>query len=94
MDSATQANVTGSATAGPDKLFPKPPFTNSEFLLGQNSCGEWIAQDKSHRCGGVFADRNEALKYALSMNGNRMQAVTFVCELLELDFGTPHQCQQ
>ena len=90
MDSASRANVTGSAMARQCNLFPRPPFTNSEFLLGRNNWGEWVAQDKGHRCGGIFASRGEALKYALSMNGNRIQAVIPVREPLELDFESPH----
>ena len=94
MDSTSRENVTGSTMARQCDLFPKPPFTNSEFLLGRNTCGEWVAQDKAHQCGGIFASRSEALKYALSMNGNRIQAVISVCEPLELDFKSPHPCQK
>lgn len=90
MDSVFRGKVTGSAVTGPRSIFPKPPFTNAEFLLGRNGYGDWVVQDKAHRCGGIFASRNEALKYALSMNGHRIQAVIFVCEPLELDFESPH----
>lgn len=87
MDSMSRGNVRVSTRRC--NLFPKPPFTNSEFLLGRNHFGKWVAQDKAHRCGGVFVNRREALKYALSMNGNRMQAVIFVCEPLELGLESP-----
>jgi hypothetical protein len=58
---------------------------SSTFLLGRNSHGQWVVQDRRHRCGGLFISRNEALKFALFENGNRPQAVIMVPGILELD---------
>ena len=44
-----------------------------------------MVRDQPGLRGGLFAKRNEALKYALFENGNRPQAVIMVPGLLELD---------
>jgi hypothetical protein len=54
------------------------------FLLGQNSQGEWIVQDESGRYGGIFIDKNDAVRYALFENGRRQEAVIFVPGMMEL----------
>ena len=59
--------------------------TPAPFLVGKNSCGNWVVQDRSHRCGGLFANRKDALKFALLENGNRPQAVVMVADVLEFD---------
>jgi hypothetical protein len=58
---------------------------SSTFLLGQNSHGQWVVQDRRHRCGGLFVSRTDALKFALFENGNQPQAVIMVPGILELD---------
>jgi hypothetical protein len=68
----------------PNASFPKSRL----FLLGQNCHGNWVVQDRAHRCGGLFANRKEALKFALLENGNRPQAVLMVSDVLELDLST------
>ncbi len=57
------------------------------FFLGRDSHGNWVVEDRVHRCGGLFSSRKEALKFALFENGNRPQAVVPVRGLLELDMG-------
>ena len=52
---------------------------------GYNSRGNWVVQDQQGLCGGLFADRAEALRFALYENGNRPQAVIMVPGVLELD---------
>jgi hypothetical protein len=59
---------------------PKPA---RPFLLGRNHAGQWVVQDKDGRWGGVFVDRNAALRFAMSENG-RPQAVIVVPYPLEL----------
>jgi hypothetical protein len=65
------------------------------FFIGQDSHGNWVAQDQEHICGGLFVGRAEALRYALFENGNRPQAVIMVPGVLELDMsgkaGVAHQ---
>jgi hypothetical protein len=55
------------------------------FRIGKNSRGNWVVQDQQGLCGGLFADRAEALRFALYENGNRPQAVIMVPGVLELD---------
>ena len=47
--------------------------------------GHWVVQDQQHRCGGLFIDRKEALRFALFENGHRPQAVVMVPGVFELD---------
>jgi hypothetical protein len=67
----------------------KPPScTSSEsplFLVGKDSHGCWVVQDKSGLRGGLFVDSAEALKFAMFENGHRPQAVIMVPGVLELN---------
>ena len=67
----------------------EPPSAGSlapaTFLIGKNRRGNWIVQDPSGLRGGLFVDRTQALKFAMSENGNRPQAVIMVPDGLELD---------
>ena len=68
---------------------------SSHFLIGQNSRGNWVVQDQRGVCGGIFADRAKALRFAMFENGNRPRAVIMVAGVLELDMsckaGAAHQ---
>jgi hypothetical protein len=55
------------------------------FWVGRNSHREWVVQDESGRCGGIFVDRSEAVRYALSEKGDRQHAVMMIPEIMELD---------
>jgi hypothetical protein len=55
------------------------------FLIGKDSQGHWVVQDKSGLRGGLFIDRAEALKFAMFENGHRPQAVIMVPGVLELN---------
>jgi len=57
----------------------------SLFRIGRNSRGNWVVQDQSGLCGGMFVNRTEAVKFAMFENGNRPQAVIMVPGILELD---------
>ncbi len=67
----------------------EPPSTSVSasglFLIGKNSCGNWVVRDPSGLHGGLFIDRAHALKYAMSENVNRSRAVIMVPAVLELD---------
>jgi hypothetical protein len=66
----------------------EPPSTGrakSLFRVGKNSRGNWVVQDQSGLCGGMFVNRTEAVKFAMFENGNRPQAVIMVPGILELD---------
>ena len=58
---------------------------SSLFLMGQDSHGNWVVQDQRGMCGGLFADRGTALRFAMYENGNRPQAVVMVPGVFELD---------
>ncbi len=55
------------------------------FRIGRNSRGQWVVQDEKCKCGGLFVDRNQALRFAMFENGHRPQAVVMVPGVLELD---------
>lgn len=66
----------------------EPPSINrakSLFRVGRNSRGNWVVQDQTGLCGGMFVNRAEAVKFAMFENGNRPQAVIMVPGILELD---------
>jgi hypothetical protein len=63
----------------------KPTSTSQIFLIGRNSCGNWVVQDQCGLRGGLFIDRAEALRFALFENGRQPQAVVMVPGILELD---------
>ncbi len=61
------------------------------FRIGRDSHGNWVAQDQQRLCGGFFANRVDALKFAMFENGNSPQAVIMVPGILELDMSSkPH----
>ena len=69
-----------------DKGEPPPAGrAKSLFRIGKNSRGNWVVQDQSGLCGGLFVDRAEAVKFAMFENGNRPRAVIMVPGVLELD---------
>jgi hypothetical protein len=56
-----------------------------QFQIGRNSRGNWVVQDDQGLCGGLFVDRNQALRFAMFENGRRPQAVIMVPGIFELD---------
>ncbi len=70
---------------------PKTSFAKkaySTFRVGIDRFGCWVALDQDGRCGGLFVGRNEAIRFALSQNGNRPENVLFVESSLDLNFET------
>src|SRR2546427_7990522 len=65
----------------------EPPSTSraKSFRIGRNSRGDWVVQDQSGLCGGMFVNRTEAVKFAMFENGNQPQGVIMVPGILELD---------
>ena len=59
----------------------RPPV----FMIGQDCRGNWVVQDQKGTRGGLFVDRDAALRFVRSENGVRPQAVVMVSEVLELD---------
>ena len=73
----------------------EPPLRSSSgsslFFLGQDSRGNWVARDQAGRCGGLFVNPTEALRFAMQENGGHPRAVIMVPGILELttDFWSP-----
>jgi hypothetical protein len=61
----------------------RPPI----FMIGQDSRGNWVVQDKAGTRGGLFVGRNEALRY-IRLESERHALVT-VAGCLELDISVP-----
>ena len=60
---------------------------SSTFLLGQDSRGHWVVQDKEGLCGGIFLERADALKFAMFDTGGHPRAVILLPGIVELDIG-------
>jgi hypothetical protein len=64
---------------------PSSLATAETRLLGQDSYGHWVVQELGGRCGGIFLNRAEAVKFALFDQVNhRPRAVILVPGVLEL----------
>jgi hypothetical protein len=59
----------------------RPPL----FMVGQDTRGNWVVQDQKGMRGGLFVNREAALRYVRSENGFRPQAVVMVSDGIELD---------
>lgn len=68
----------------------EPPLCEFSFvLIGQNRCGQWVAQEQSGLFGGLFKTRSAALRYALFENGHRPDSIVETAGLIELDMSAP-----
>ena len=61
--------------------WPRPPL----FMVGQDKRGNWVVQDQKGTCGGLFINREAALRYVRSENGFQPRAVVMVSGGFELD---------
>jgi glutamate 5-kinase len=59
----------------------RPPL----FMVGRDRRGNWVVQEQKGMRGGLFVDREAALRYVRSENGFRAQAVVMVSGDFELD---------
>jgi len=66
---------------------PEPPswLRPPLFMVGQDRRGNWVVEDQQGLCGGLFIDRDAALRFVRAENGYRPRAVVMVSEALELD---------
>ena len=65
---------------------PSPdPEPSNIFLVGRDSRGHWVVQDERGLCGGLFVDRDKAIRFAMDETGKRPQAIRLVPGILELD---------
>jgi len=58
---------------------------SASLLIGQDRCGQWVVRDPRGLFGGVFADRRDALRFAMFDNRRAPQSVTMTPYGLELD---------
>ncbi|HYH70278.1 MAG TPA: hypothetical protein VEX16_03130 [Methyloceanibacter sp.] len=57
----------------------------SVFRVGVDGRGNWVALNQDGRCGGLFIGRHEAIRFALSQNGNQKNQIVLVETPLDLD---------
>jgi hypothetical protein len=74
--------MTQAEQAEPPSWF-RPPV----FKVGQNSRGNWVVADQTGVCGGLFVNRDAALRFVRAENGYRPHAVVMVSGDLELNMG-------
>ena len=55
------------------------------LFIGQDRKGHWIVKDAQSLCGGLFANRTEAIRFAMYECQRRPQSVIMLPHGLELD---------
>ena len=69
----------------------EPPSCSSAALplvfIGRNHRGHWVAQEQNGRYGGLFVNRDQAIKYALTENGHHSETIIELSRKIELDMG-------
>jgi hypothetical protein len=60
-------------------------------MIGQNSHGNWVGQDQEGICGGLFIDREAALRFAREENGYRPHTLIVASSNLEIDISGKHR---
>ena len=72
--------MTQAQESEPPSWFRPPPF-----MVGQDHRGNWVVQDQKGTRGGLFVNRDAALRFVRSENGSKPQAVVMVSGSFELD---------
>jgi len=67
-------------------LFAPVEITAPTFVVGQNCKGQWLAIESDGSGGGIFADREAAIRYASAETNRRPDAVRLAGESIELRF--------
>jgi hypothetical protein len=68
-----------------EKSEPPSCLQFPRFMIGQDRRGNWVVQDQSAIRGGLFVNRDAALRFARSENGDQPPAIVMVSGILELD---------
>jgi hypothetical protein len=55
------------------------------LFIGQDRTGRWVVKDAQSLCGGLFANRLEAIRFAMYECQRRPQSVIMLPDGLELD---------
>ncbi|MGC2081219.1 MAG: hypothetical protein WA728_35440 [Xanthobacteraceae bacterium] len=79
--SSSQAPNPQAPSQGPNQAPSQAPW----FQVGRDSHGNWVVQDPRGIRGGLFVDRDQALRFVRAENGNRPQEFVMVGGVLELD---------
>jgi hypothetical protein len=58
---------------------------SSCLFIGRDRSGRWIVKDARSLCGGLFTNRTEAIRFAMSECQRRPQSVIMLPDGLELD---------
>jgi hypothetical protein len=61
--------------------------TTPLFLVGKDARGRWVAQKQHGKTGGLFVNREAAIKFAMFENGRHPEAIVTVPGVFELDLG-------
>ena len=71
------------------KLVEPPSCSPASTIvfIGQNSRGNWVAQEQHGLYGGLFVNRAQAIKYALFENGHHPETIVELSRGIELDMG-------
>jgi hypothetical protein len=64
---------------------PSCGFASTIIFIGKNSRGNWVAQAQNGLYGGLFVNRAQAFKYALSENGHHPETIVELSRVIELD---------
>lgn len=74
-------------THTPTPVSPVPlPLREPSFVVGQNRRGQWLALASDGSCGGIFADRESAIRFAATETNRQPNAVRLTGDLIELRF--------
>ena len=66
---------------------PSCSAASTIVFIGQNSRGNWVAQEQNGLYGGLFVNRAQAVKYALFENGHHPETIVELSREIELDMG-------
>jgi hypothetical protein len=55
------------------------------LFIGQDRTGQWVVKDAQSLCGGLFANRTEAIRFAMYECQRRPQSVIMLPDGLEFD---------
>jgi len=65
------------------------PSVGACLFIGQDRLGHWVVRDARRLCGGLFANRTEAIRFAMYECRRRPQSVIMLPNGLELDGEAP-----
>ena len=64
---------------------PSCSAASTIVFIGRNRRGQWVAQEQNGLYGGLFVNRAQALKYALSENGHHPETIIELSREIELN---------